>query len=138
LKLRNSERSVDIQIKPDMFTFADKTLIRSVLENLIGNAWKFTSEKSETVIEFGKTDTKNGAAYFIRDNGAGFDMNFYNKLFGVFQRLHNHTEYPGTGIGLSTVQRIIQRHGGTIWAESMPGQGATFYFTIPEKPTENP
>ncbi len=100
------------------------------LENLIDNAWKFTGRQKEPQIEFGATlkDEKN--VFFIRDNGVGFDMAYAHKLFGAFQRLHTSDEFPGTGIGLATVQRIIHRHGGKIWAESEVGKGAVFYFTL--------
>jgi light-regulated signal transduction histidine kinase (bacteriophytochrome) len=101
-----------------------------LLENLLGNAWKFTGKKPQGKIEF-STERNNGKkAYFIRDNGAGFDMTYAHKLFGAFQRLHEATEFPGTGIGLATVQRIINRHGGSIWAEGAVGKGATFHFTL--------
>jgi signal transduction histidine kinase len=105
-------------------------LLRLVLENLLGNAFKFTRKTSEPSIEFGSTTRDGRRAFFVRDNGAGFNMQFAGKLFGPFQRLHPVTEYPGTGIGLATVHRIVIRHGGTIWPESEPEKGATFYFTL--------
>jgi light-regulated signal transduction histidine kinase (bacteriophytochrome) len=101
-----------------------------VLENLIGNAWKFTSKLAEASIAVGKQDQAGETVFYIRDNGAGFDMANADKLFGAFQRLHTDREFEGTGIGLATVQRIIHRHGGRIWGESAPGKGATFYFTM--------
>ena len=108
----------------------DPKLLDVVLTNLLGNAFKFTSKKEETHIEFGQTLIEGEPAYFVRDNGAGFDMAYANKLFGAFQRMHRASEFPGTGIGLATVQRVIQRHGGNVWAASEVGQGSTFYFTL--------
>jgi light-regulated signal transduction histidine kinase (bacteriophytochrome) len=106
-------------------------LLRQVLENLLGNAWKFSGGERVTRIEFGsETDANGDVVYFVRDNGAGFNMAYSQKLFGPFQRLHSPSEFEGTGIGLAFVQRIISRHGGRIWAESAPGQGATFRFTL--------
>ena len=99
------------------------------MNNLLSNAWKFTGKNPAGRVEFGQ-DPANPATFFVRDNGAGFDMAYASKLFGVFQRLHTTTEFPGTGIGLATVQRIMNRHGGTAWAESEVNKGATFYFTL--------
>ena len=104
------------------------------MDNLIGNAWKFTSQITDAKIEVGYSLTKCGGYYFVRDNGAGFDMAYADKLFGAFQRLHDSGEFPGTGIGLATVQRIINKHGGSIWAESSVGDGTTFYFTLNQEP----
>ena len=101
-----------------------------VLQNLFHNAWKFTSRTETARIEFGEAAVAGERAFFVRDNGAGFDPAHSKKLFGAFQRLHRPDEFAGTGIGLATVQRIVQRHGGRIWAESSVGQGATFYFTL--------
>ncbi|HEX9046919.1 MAG TPA: PAS domain S-box protein [Verrucomicrobiae bacterium] len=131
LKDGDPARQVELLIQPALIAEGDPILLRAVLENLLGNSWKFTSKKASARIEFGRTQRRNEPAYFVRDNGAGFDMTYANKLFGAFQRLHTAADFPGTGIGLATVQRIIHRHGGWIEAESAVGQGATFYFTVP-------
>lgn len=125
------QRRVRFDITPDLIAQADPHLIRAALENLLGNAWKFTSHQPQAHIEFNTlTTADNAPTYFIRDNGAGFDMAYVNKLFGPFQRLHTPAEFDGTGIGLATVQRIIHRHGGDVWAEGAVNEGATFYFTL--------
>jgi signal transduction histidine kinase len=125
------EREVKFVIAPDVTVQADRQLIRVALENLLGNAWKFTAKRSAARIEFGICLQPDGQpAYFVGDNGAGFDMAYADKLFGAFQRLHSPAEFSGTGIGLATVQRIIHRHGGRIWAEGVIEEGATFYFTL--------
>jgi PAS domain S-box-containing protein len=126
------ERNVEVVIAPGLVADADPQLAAIALDNLLGNAWKFTSKSPAARIELGQTACGGGTAYFVRDNGAGFDMAYCDKLFGVFQRLHPETEYPGTGIGLATVARITQRHRGRIWADGQPGVGATFYFTLRE------
>ena len=108
----------------------DPGLIRILLENLIGNAWKFTSHTEAAVIEVGATENEGRWSYSVRDNGAGFDMRYAGKLFGAFQRLHSQSEFEGTGIGLSIVQRIVDRHGGMVWAEGKVHAGATFHFTL--------
>lgn len=125
------ERKVNITIEEGLTTTGDKNLLRVMLANLLNNAWKFTQKQDQAKIEVGKTHYKNKPVYFVRDNGAGFDMNYSDKLFQPFQRLHQPDEFPGTGIGLATVQRIINRHGGQIRAESELGKGAVFYFTLP-------
>jgi PAS domain S-box-containing protein len=131
LQQAHPDRAVACIIAPGLVANGDAHLLRIVLENLFGNAWKFTSRHPRAHIEFGSMRQPDGSlAYFIRDDGAGFDMAYADKLFGAFQRLHGMTEFPGTGIGLATVQRIIQRHGGRIWAEAAPEKGATFYFTL--------
>lgn len=124
------DHDVAWRVEEGMKTTADPNLLRVVLENLLGNAWKFTAHTSDATIEMGITQYRDRSAFFVRDNGAGFDMTYVHKLFGAFQRLHAFSEYPGVGVGLATVQRIIQRHGGQIWAEGMVGAGATFYFTL--------
>jgi light-regulated signal transduction histidine kinase (bacteriophytochrome) len=108
----------------------DPRLLQVALTNLLENAWKFTRDRPHSVIEFGAQQNGHGPVYFVRDNGAGFDMAYSNKLFGAFQRLHHSADFPGTGIGLATVQRIVTRHGGRIWAEGQPDQYAVFYFTL--------
>jgi len=126
-------RRVDFAIKEGVVVDGDRTLLRLVLQNLLANAYKFTSRLPAARIEFGTTEMRGHTAYFVRDNGAGFDMRFADKLFGLFQRFHSQNEFPGTGVGLATVQRIVRKHGGRIWAESEPGKGATFYFTLWEQ-----
>jgi light-regulated signal transduction histidine kinase (bacteriophytochrome) len=124
------QREVMFSIAPDITAYGDRNLLLLVVENLLGNAWKFSSKVAEPRIEMGTIEHNGKQAYFIRDNGVGFDMTYVDKLFKPFQRLHKASEFPGTGIGLATVQRIVRRHGGEIWAESNVGEGATFYFTL--------
>jgi light-regulated signal transduction histidine kinase (bacteriophytochrome) len=112
---------------------ADASLMKHVWANLLGNALKYSSKQLEPRVEVGGHCEHDETVYWVRDNGAGFDMRYAHRLFGVFQRLHSETEFPGTGVGLSIVQRIITRHGGRVWAEGRPGAGATFYFSLPEK-----
>jgi light-regulated signal transduction histidine kinase (bacteriophytochrome) len=132
LQMQASEprRQVLITIAPDIIVDGDRGLLRVVLENLLNNAWKFTTKQENGCIELGVQRHPSESVYFVRDNGAGFNMKYANKLFGPFQRLHDQKEFPGTGVGLATVERIIHRHGGRIWAESEIGQGATFYFVL--------
>jgi light-regulated signal transduction histidine kinase (bacteriophytochrome) len=125
-------RCVEFVIEPELVVNADAGLMRAALENLLGNAWKFTGKQSTAKIEFGLTTRDEVPAYFVRDNGAGFNMKYADKLFGAFQRLHSSADFPGTGIGLATVQRIIHQHGGLVWAEGEAGHGATFYFSLPQ------
>ena len=124
------ERKVRFVIQKGIIVQGDSRMLRIVLENLTGNAWKFTSKHPEARIEFGMKLQNETPVYFISDDGAGFDMNYADKLFGAFQRLHSEKEFPGTGIGLATVQRIIHRHGGKVWAKGEVEKGATFNFTI--------
>jgi signal transduction histidine kinase len=129
---RDPGRVAVFDIQPAMVAQGDERLLRQVLDNLLGNAWKFSGNQPEVRIAFGCKIAPDGATvYAVRDNGAGFDTAYSDKLFGAFQRLHTATEFPGTGIGLATVRRIVTRHGGNIRAESTLGQGATFYFTLP-------
>ncbi|MET0081929.1 MAG: ATP-binding protein [Sedimenticola sp.] len=123
-------RQVEFVIADGVGARCDGGMLKIVLENLLGNAWKYTGKTSAAVIEFGTAEMEDETAYYVRDNGAGFDMAYADKLFRPFQRLHSDEEFQGTGIGLATVQRIIQRHGGRLWAEGAPGEGAVFYFTL--------
>jgi light-regulated signal transduction histidine kinase (bacteriophytochrome) len=134
LRAADPERRASIRVQPGMAVEGDRTLLRVMLENLLGNAWKYTSRRAEARIEFGCTGTGADTVWCVSDDGEGFDMRFADRLFGVFQRLHSATEFPGTGVGLATVQRIVRRHGGRVWAESEPGRGSRFYFTLWEKP----
>ncbi len=133
LQRSDQSRGVDVQISPSVIADADPVLIRTVLENLVGNAWKFTRNTGRPRIEFGVTGDAGSKVYFVRDNGAGFNMAYVGRLFSAFQRLHKSDEFEGTGIGLASVQRIIHRHGGRIWAEGAERAGATFYFTLGEE-----
>jgi len=130
LKKEQQDRTVEFVIQKGVRTEGDAHLVRVLLDNLLGNAWKYTGKQPQARIEFGRTMQDGKTAYFVRDNGAGFDMTYAHKLFGAFQRLHSVSEFPGTGIGLATVQRIIHKHGGQVWAEGVVDQGATFYFTL--------
>jgi PAS domain S-box-containing protein len=124
------ERQVETVVEPGLVADADPQLTAIALDNLLGNAWKFTSKRPDGRIEVGRLPDRDELTYYVRDNGAGFDMTYRDKLFGVFQRLHTEVEFPGTGIGLATVARIAQRHRGRIWADGAVGEGATFYFTL--------
>ncbi len=132
LRASAPERSCEFRLGTGLEAQADPGLARVLLENLLSNAWKYSSKQSTPVVEFGARKQADGSkAFYVKDNGAGFDMRYASRLFGPFQRLHNDKEFTGTGIGLATVQRIVHRHGGRVWAEAVPGEGATFYFTLP-------
>jgi len=133
LRAAEPERQVESVVAPDLKAEGDASLLRAVLENFVSNAWKYTSRRPKARIEFGALDLEGERVFFIRDDGAGFDMAYADKLFGAFQRLHGVDEFEGTGIGLATVQRVIHRHGGRVWAEAAVDQGATFYFTLAPK-----
>jgi len=130
MQLQEPERRMNYTISDGLQASADEKLIRTALENLLGNAWKYTSKKDDPFIEMGSIRKEEQVVFFVRDNGVGFNMSNASKLFGAFQRLHTDAEFPGHGIGLATIQRIIHRHGGKIWAEAEPDKGATFYFTL--------
>jgi PAS domain S-box-containing protein len=130
LRAEDSSRQVEFTVEEGMVDHADSGLIRVLLQNLLGNSWKFASKCENARIELGRAQNGDGVSYFVRDNGAGFDMAYAQKLFTPFQRLHSTNEFSGTGIGLATVQRIVRRHGGKVWAEGVVGQGATFHFTL--------
>jgi len=133
LRQTQPKRQIEVVIEEGLVVKGDPQILRVVMENLLDNAWKYTSRKPEARIEVGALRQEDGKrAYFVRDNGAGFDMAFADKLFKAFQRLHTANEFPGIGIGLATVQRIIHRHGGRIWAEGEVEKGATFFFTLTE------
>ena len=130
LRAASPERDVEVAIAPGLVAQADPGLLRAVLQNLISNAWKFTGQRSAARVEVGAEARPAGTTYFVRDNGAGFDMQYKDKLFRAFERLHADQEFPGTGIGLAIVERIVKRHGGRVWAEGAPGEGACVYFTL--------
>jgi PAS domain S-box-containing protein len=133
LRRDHPDRKINIDIEPHIVGRGDRGLLRVTLQNLISNAWKFTQNREDPFIQFAHSPENGKTVYFVRDNGAGFDMRYYNKLFGAFQRLHSAKEFSGTGIGLATVRRVIYRHGGNIWAEAEPDKGATFFFTLWEQ-----
>ncbi len=130
LRESDPERTVELRTVPGLEAEGDPNLLGILLDNLLGNAWKFTRDAPAARIEVGRTDHEGRPAFFVRDNGPGFDPRYADKLFAPFQRLHREAEFPGNGIGLATVQRIVRMHGGRVWAEGAPGAGATFYFTL--------
>jgi light-regulated signal transduction histidine kinase (bacteriophytochrome) len=130
LQRQAPERQVDVHVEPGLTARGDPTLLRIALENLIGNAWKYTARTAQPRIAFESGLQDGRRVFVVRDNGAGFDMRFADRLFGVFQRLHSANDYQGTGVGLASVRRIVRRHGGDVWAEGEVGQGARFYFTL--------
>ena len=132
LRQAEPDRQVEVLIAQGVTTVADSRLVKDLLENLLSNAWKYTGKKSDPSIEFGVKQQNGESVYFVRDNGAGFDQAYADKLFKPFQRLHQSSDFPGSGIGLATVQRIVHRHGGEIWAVGGVGEGATFFFTLGE------
>jgi light-regulated signal transduction histidine kinase (bacteriophytochrome) len=129
LARRQPSRQVRVDVEESLTAEADPQLLTIVFENLMSNAWKFTSKRADAHVEVGRTNGPE-PAFYVRDNGAGFDMAYADKLFGAFQRLHADADFEGTGIGLATVQRIVARHGGRIWAEGAVDKGATFYFSL--------
>jgi signal transduction histidine kinase len=133
LQLSEPYRQLQFHIEEGLTTDADERLVKVLMENLLGNAWKYTQKTSEALIEFGVTEAEGRTVYFVRDNGAGFAMENAHRLFKPFQRLHDSADFKGTGIGLATVQRIVDRHGGRVWCRGEVGRGATFYFTLDER-----
>jgi light-regulated signal transduction histidine kinase (bacteriophytochrome) len=131
LRKVSPDRDVEVHIESGLEAMADRRLIEVVLDNLLGNSWKYTTKQPLPVIEFSSVPSNGAQTYVVRDNGAGFDMTYADKLFAEFQRLHSAAEFEGTGVGLATVRRIIRRHGGDIWAEGAVGEGAAFYFSLP-------
>jgi len=131
LQQAEPDRQVEFVIAADLTAHGDATLVEAALVNLLGNAWKFTRRRVDARIELGIEQTERGEACFVRDNGAGFDMAYADKLFGAFQRLHDTSDFPGSGVGLAIVQRAVGRNGGRVWATGEVDRGATFYFTLP-------
>ena len=136
LKRTDPERSIEIKIEPNIVVIGDEALLRVALQNLLENSWKFTSGKTKPRIELGTERSNGHLSYYVRDNGAGFDMAYSDKLFKPFQRLHSTREFKGDGIGLATVARVVHRHDGKVWAESSPGNGTTVHFTISARPSQ--
>ena len=134
MRQKEPARNVEVVIQPNMAVHGDRRVVGDLFQNLIGNAWKFTSKTAQARIEIGQSSGGSLATLYIRDNGAGFDMTYEQKLFKPFQRLHGAADFDGSGVGLATVARIVDRHGGRIWAEGKPNEGAVFYFTLPTAP----
>jgi signal transduction histidine kinase len=137
LRRAHPERAVAVEIGPAPQVRADRELLKIALTNLLDNAWKYTGKSDAARIEFGARAQDGETVYFVKDNGVGFDPRYADKLFGAFQRLHAPGEFPGSGIGLATVARIVHRHGGRVWAEGVPDHGATFYFTLGTAPARD-
>jgi light-regulated signal transduction histidine kinase (bacteriophytochrome) len=131
MKSHGPGEKTEFELKPLLNAWADRNLITQVIVNLLGNAIKYSSKKDHPRVEIGSYKEKDMHVYYIKDNGTGFDMAYYDKLFGIFQRLHSPSEFEGTGVGLAIVQRIVNRHQGRVWAEAVPDEGATFYFSLP-------
>jgi two-component system sensor kinase len=127
----NPDRKMELKMTQLPAAIGDRSLVRQVLSNVLGNAVKFTRERENTLIEVSGSNSGTLNMYCVRDNGTGFDMQYYDKLFEIFRRLHSEKDYEGTGVGLAIVKKIIDKHGGQVWAESSPGEGASFYFTLP-------
>jgi light-regulated signal transduction histidine kinase (bacteriophytochrome) len=134
LRSATANRSVEFKVAPGLEAWGDRRLLQVALDNLLRNSWKYTARQPSARIEFGVVPVNGTSAFVVRDNGAGFDMQYVDKLFGEFKRLHSPSEFEGTGVGLATVRRIIHRHGGKIWAEGAVGAGASFYFTLQSSP----
>lgn len=130
LRSKTPERDVDFAIHPGLHADCDATLLKMAIRKLLENAWKYTGTREKSCIEFGSFAVDSEQVFFVRDNGVGFDMVDYDRLFHPFQRLHDRKDFPGNGLGLTAVKRIVERHGGRVWAEGVPDQGATFYFTL--------
>jgi signal transduction histidine kinase len=138
MRQKDPARNVEVVIQPNMAVHGDRRLVGDLFQNLLSNAWKFTSKTAQARIEIGQSSGGSLATLYIRDNGAGFDMTYEQKLFKPFQRLHGTADFDGSGVGLATVARIVDRHGGRIWAEGKPNEGAVFYFTLPTAPITDP
>lgn len=134
LRQTDPHRNVVFAISDSLGTHADAGLMRVALTNLLGNAWKYTGRREQALVSFGQEERDGQTVFYVRDNGAGFDMSYASKLFAPFQRLHSVREFPGSGVGLACVARVIHKHGGRIWADAKTGEGAAFFFTIPNKP----
>jgi len=133
LKPNKNERNVQLKVHSMPLVYSDRTAMHQILTNLISNSIKFTADQEKAIIEVGIKTSDNETIYYVKDNGAGFNMKYYNKLFDLFQRLHGQNEFEGTGVGLAIVKRLLSRQGGRVWAEGKVDEGATFYFVLPDK-----